>query len=222
MTHSPVQDNAVPHAALPIGALDRAGNYAPLFKEAAALRASAPIFVAPIDESLADHMTGRAILRLGAIELPTGGVMLFFRMQRNDTQFIWLADATDQDVWRALDAFRKTGQAGFGFRSGEHVSFVPYETRDNHSVLEQFRSEMGRKDRHFLEAATAIIAYGDPAKTFETMRPGIKVQHYRVCILGTARVKAMLAEWGGFDVPVAAGEALLQPNGVSAAPATMQ
>jgi hypothetical protein len=193
--------DTVANRAVAIGAIDRAGNYAQYFKEAAALRASAPVFVAPIDDALMNHMSGRAILRMGVIPLPTGGVMLFVRMQRNDTQFIWLADATDQETWRALDAFRKVRQAGFGFRSAEQVCFTPYETDDTSAVLEQFRSEVGRKDRLFIEAAIGLMTHGNIQETFETMRPGVRVEHYRICILGTARVKAAFAE-RGIDVPL--------------------
>jgi hypothetical protein len=190
----------IPHTAVRIGILDRAGNRAQSFKEAAELRASAPVFVAPVDEALMDHMSGRAILRQGAIPLPTGGVMFVIRVQLNDTQFVWLADATDQEVWRALDAFRKMKQAGFEFRSPEQVCFVPYETQDTSDILERFRNEIGRKDRMFIETATALIAYGDPAVTFQSMRPDVKVNHHRVCILGTERVKDALVERGGVTV----------------------
>lgn len=189
--------SVVSHTMLQFGAVERAGNYARIFKEAAELHASAPIFVMPIDEALADHVRGRVTLRIGAAPLPAGGIMVIVRMQRRDAQFIWLADATDQEVWRAIDAFRETGQAGFGLRSTEYVWFVPYETKNRSSILERFRSEVDRTDRKFLEAATAVIVHGDPAQTFETMRPGIKVGHHRVCILGTTRVKAALAERGG-------------------------
>ncbi|MGF6770647.1 hypothetical protein P3T18_003126 [Paraburkholderia sp. GAS199] len=224
MNHSFESKSDVAHAALPIGALDRAANYAGYCREAAELRASAPVFVAPIDDTLGDHMTGRAILRIGAIPLPTGGVIFFLRVQFSDTQFIWLADATDQDVWRALDAYQKTMQCGFAFRSGEHTWFVPYETQDRTNILERFRSEIGRKDRAFVEASMGLIAYGDPAETFGTMRPGIDVNHYRLCILGTTRVRAKLAEMGALDVSVSAASAqtLMRSNTVVTAPGRIQ
>lgn len=184
-----------------VGTLERAASYASSFREAAAFRASAPVFVAQIDEAMADRMTGRAILRMGAIPLPTGGVMMYIRMQQNDTQFVWLADATDQEVWRALDALRKTGQAGFAFRSDESVYFLPFETQDTHTALDRFRSEIGRKDRMFIEAATALMTHGDPSVTFTSVAPHVAVNHHRVCILATARVKTALAEQGVFLVP---------------------
>jgi hypothetical protein len=214
--------DTVSHEAVAIGAIDRAGNYARYFKEAAALRASAPVFVAPIDDELMNHMSGRAILRMGVIPLPTGGVMLFIRMQSNDMQFVWLADATDQETWRALDAFRKTRQAGFGFRSSEQVCFTPYETNDTSAILERFRSEVGRKDRLFIEAATALIAHGNIPETFDSMHPGVPVNHYRVFILGTARLKAALAERGILDIPIAAAGGLLNDGVVVPAPSTLQ
>lgn len=211
----------ISHTAFRIGVLDRAANCARSFKEAAELRASAPVFVAPVDEALMDHMNGRAILRLSVIPLPTGGVMFAVRVQLNDTQFVWLADPTDQEVWRALDAFRKTKQAGFEFRSPEQVCFTPYETQDTSAILERFRSEIGRKDRMFIEAATALIAYGDPTVTFESMRPNVKVNHHRVCILGTERVKAALAERGGITVFGPKAEAVVT-NGQAPGTATAQ
>jgi hypothetical protein len=214
--------DTISHEVVAIGAIDRAGNYARYFTAAAALRASAPVFVAPIDDTLMNHISGRAILRMGVIPLPTGGVMFFIRMQSNDTQFVWLADATDQETWRALDAFRKTRQAGFGFRSGEQLRFTPYETDDTSAILERFRSEIGRKDRLFIEAATGLIACGNIPETFDTMRRGVKVNHYRVCILGTARLKAALAERGGMDVPLPAAEGLMKDSVVVAAPAAVQ
>ncbi|MEX3969718.1 hypothetical protein [Paraburkholderia caribensis] len=184
-----------------VGNLERAGDYADVAKEAAAFRASAPVFVAPIDEATARRMTGRAILRMGAIPLPTGGVMMYIRMQQNDTQYVWLADATDQDVWRAIDALQKTGQAGFAFRSEEALFFLPYETQDTHTILDRFRSEIGRKDRMFVEAATSLIAYGNPVATFTSMILGVTVNEHRLCILATKRVKAALAAHGVSVVP---------------------
>ncbi|MEI6001985.1 hypothetical protein H3V53_34110 [Paraburkholderia bengalensis] len=211
----------IAHTAVRIGVLDRAGNRAQSFKEAAELRVSAPVFVAPVDEALMDHVSGRAILRQGVIPLPTGGVMFVIRIQLNDTQFVWLADPTDQEVWRALDAFRKTKQAGFELRSPEQVCFVPYETQDTTAILERFRSEIGRKDRMFIEAATALISYGDPAVTFESMRPNVKVNHHRVCILMTERVKATLAERGGITIFGPTAEAVVS-NGLVPGTATVQ
>lgn len=184
-----------------VGNLERASDYARVSREAAAFRASAPVFVAQIDEAMANRMTGRAVLRTGAIPLPTGGAMMYIRMQQNDTQFVWLADATDQEVWRALDALQKTGQAGFAFRSDESLFFLPYETQDTHTILDRFRSEIGRKDRMFVEAATSLIAYGNPSATFASMIPGVTVNEHRLCILATARVKAALAEQGVLVVP---------------------
>lgn len=61
-----LNSEVLPHTAVRIGALDLAGNRAQSFKEAAELRASAPVFVAPVDEALMDHMNGRAILRQGS------------------------------------------------------------------------------------------------------------------------------------------------------------
>ena len=153
--------------------------------------------------------------------MPTGGAMFVIRIQLNDTQFVWLADPTDPEVWRALDGFRKTKQAGFEFRSPEQVCFTPYETQDTSAILERFRSEIGRKDRMFIEAATALIAYGDPAVTFESMRPNVKVNHHRVCILGTERVKAALVERGGISVFGPKAEAVVR-NGLVPGTATVQ
>jgi len=184
-----------------IGKLERAADYASVSREAAAFRTSAPVFAAQIDEAMAKRMTGRAILRMGAIPLPAGGVMMYFRMQQNDTQFVWLADATDKEVWRALDALQKTGQAGFAFRSDGSLFFLPYETQDKHTVLDRFRSEIGRKDRMFVEAATSLITYGNPSATFTSMISGVAVHEHRLCILATAPVKAALAEQGILVVP---------------------
>ncbi|CAG9263225.1 hypothetical protein [Paraburkholderia caribensis] len=224
MTYSADSDKTISHLALPLGALDQAGNFARFAREAGELRASAPVFVAPIDDALAEHMVGgRAILRMGAIPLPTGGVMITIRLQKKDTQFVWVADATDEEVWHALDAFRKTTQAGFGFVSGENVWFLPYETQDDSSILDRFRSEVGRNDRMFIDAAVWLATEDKSLpQIFESMRADIKVKHRRVCILGTTQVKAALAVLGGVTLPLRSVETLLNGNSSAPAPGAMQ
>jgi hypothetical protein len=197
MTSSRHARQTPPNISLNLGSIDNAGNFGQQFPEAAELQPSAPVFVTPIDDGLAERVTGRAILRMGIIPLPTGGAILSIRVQRSTTQFVWLADPTDREVWQALDTYEKIKQTGFGFRSEKYVYFTPYETQDNIGVLDVYKSEIGRRDRMFCEAATALIAHGDLKKIFPSMREGIKVKDCRVCILGTAQVKADFFARGG-------------------------
>ncbi|EEF25025.1 conserved hypothetical protein, partial [Ricinus communis] len=79
MTSSRRSRHTPPNVSLNLGSIDNAGSFGQQFPEAAELQPSAPVFVAPIDDGLAERVTGRAILRMGIIPLPTGGAILSIR-----------------------------------------------------------------------------------------------------------------------------------------------
>ncbi|MDR5768108.1 MULTISPECIES: hypothetical protein [unclassified Caballeronia] len=176
-----------------IGSIERAGDYASLYLEAKRLKASAPVFGSSVDPSMLDSLQGASVFRVGAIEFDEITVMTL-RMQKGSAQFIWLADAADPEFWTIFDNFKKTGQAGFAFRSGlSDLWFMPYRTKDvGTTAIDQYRRKVDGGDKGFVQLATVLIARQLISFAAASMIPSVPAEFKQVNILATRRVKSVV------------------------------
>jgi hypothetical protein len=148
-------------AFLPAGELKAARDFMPHLDDARKLRSAAPAFVTTVDPSqFAIHRSGAGSFRMGAMEFDDC-VIVTARLQMGGMQFIWLADASDVEVWRAIDSMQRTKQAAFVFVMEGHegeMLFVPRQLQTPSSGLDRHRREMGRPQGKFLAKVCELIS----------------------------------------------------------------
>ncbi|WP_341318702.1 hypothetical protein WN982_27245 [Paraburkholderia sp. IMGN_8] len=169
---------------------------------------------------MANKLKGLALFRLGSMEID-GCVVLTARVQKGSAQFVWLADATDPDVWSGLDNMRKTGQAGFAFINDEDTWFMQYKIEHPGTAIDRHRRQLGRKDADFLRVAGSLIAHGTIQEMVSSIIPGLTVEHSQINILGTRRVRAAAEALGGMLVRKSSDVATFAASLMSA-PSTVQ
>jgi hypothetical protein len=181
------------YTGLHIGTLERASDYVHIYDEAKKLKASAPIFGSAVDGSHLDKLEGESKFRIGAIQFDEIVVMTM-RLQKGRGQFIWLADATDPQFWAMVDDFRKTGQAGLGFRSSpSDIWFMPYRTTGaGRSAFDMHRKKNGGKDKGFIELVSVLVSREVISSAAASMIPGLDVEYKMVNVLGTRRAKSAI------------------------------
>lgn len=220
ISDSSQSSSSIEHAALPLGALDRASSYAPFSGDAAKMRAATPVFVTSIEAGQVDKLKGLALFRMGAVEI-NDCVVMTARVQKGSAQFVWLADATDPDFWAALDNLRRSGQVGFAFVSGDDTYFMPYKIEQPGTAIDRYRRQVGRKGVNFIEAAGSMFKDGTAEQMASSIIPGLPVEYSKVNILSTRRVRAAAEALGGMVVPNSSGTAW-DPGSLVSAPGTVQ
>jgi hypothetical protein len=186
-------------AFLPAGELKAARDFMPHLDDARDLRSAAPVFVTTVDSSQFEtHRSGAGSFRMGAMEFDDC-VIVTARLQMGGMQFIWLADASDDDVWRAIDSMQRTKQAAFVFVPDGDPSdmfFIPWQLPGASGALDRYRRETGRKHGNFLSKARELINSKAVEEGAESVIPGVSLQATRVSLLLTRRLKNALATNG--------------------------
>jgi hypothetical protein len=194
---------------LPAGELKAARDFMLHLDDARKLRSAAPVFVATVDSSqFATHRSGRGSFRMGAMEFDDC-VIITARLQMGGLQFIWLADASDVEVWRAIDNMQRTRQSAFVFVTdgddGE-MFFVPWQLQTPSSGLDRYRRETERSQGKFLMKARELINSKAVEECAQSVIPGVSLECTRVNLLLTTRLKNALAANG-------ASALMVQPAG---------
>lgn len=184
---------------LPAGELKAVRDFARLLDDAKTLRSAAPVFVTAVDPSqFATHRSGKGSFRMGVMEFDDV-LIITVRLQMGAMQVIWLADASDVEVWRAIDSMQRTRQAGFVFVTdgddGE-VFFVPWQLQTPSSALDRYRREVERSQGKFLEKARELINTKAVEEGAQSVIPGVPLECTRVNLLLTKRLKSALAANG--------------------------
>jgi hypothetical protein len=184
---------------LPAGELKAVRDFTPHLDDARRLRAAAPVFVTTVDPSqFATHRSGRGSFRMGVMEFDDCAIITA-RLQMGAMQFIWLGDASDVEVWRAIDNMQRTRQAAFVFVTdgdeGE-MFFVPWPLQTPSTGLDRYRREMERSQGTFLTKARELINSKAVEEGAQSVIPGVSLECTRVNLLLTTRLKNALAENG--------------------------
>jgi hypothetical protein len=141
-------------------------------------------------DELMKHMTkdGAGCFGLGRFQVDDC-VPLTMRLQVGTLQIYWLADASDPEVWKTIDAWKKGGVAGFALVQERNAAFFPWEIAGPQNDVEQFRGECGKeKAWEFMQAAVRLIESSIVQRTATTDIPGVRLGHVLVNILMTNRL----------------------------------
>ncbi|TXC79113.1 hypothetical protein [Paraburkholderia azotifigens] len=177
---------------LQFGRLARAGEMVEIAEGAAALRASAPVFVMTVDPAkLAPHLAGDAGIAFGAFE-SDACIIVTVTVQLGGALFKWLADPTDSEVWKAIDNMRRTEQIAFSLESDSDSWLQPFGVRSRLGI-DKYRKELGMKGKPFLQEAMARIAGGTIHEGDPSILVSSPVTYSQVAILATRGV-VMAAE----------------------------
>ncbi len=193
--HSSGMERTLTGVPVVFGSLNQAGDFASDFDEASRLGITAPVFTSHLTAKRINKLGGSSVFRIGAIPFDDCLVMTI-RYQKGKTMAIWLADASDPDLWSAVDNLRTTGEAGFSFVSGDLVWFSPYRTQDIGASLDVYRQALGRSPNGFMPRAAALIASKAMSSFTSSMLQGVDVTYAQVSILGTAQVQAAARAMG--------------------------
>jgi hypothetical protein len=173
------------------GAVATAKDLAPYARSAAKLRPATPVLTAMVDlDMLMKHMTKdcAGCFGLGRFKVDDC-VLLTMRLQVGTLQIYWLADASDPEVWKTIDAWKKGGMAGFALVQERNAAFFPWEIKGPQNGVEQFRGECGKgKAWEFMQASVKLIESGIVERTATTDIPGVRLEHVLVNILMTDRL----------------------------------
>jgi hypothetical protein len=184
---------------LPAGELRAVRDFTRHLDDARKLRSAAPVFVTTADSSqFATHRSGRGSFRMGAMEFDDC-VIVTARLQMGGVQFIWLADASDVEVWRAIDNMQRTRQAAFVFvmdGNGDDILFLPWQLQTPSSGLDRYRREMERSQGTFLTKARELINSKAVEEGAQSVIPGVSLECTRVNLLLTTKLKNALAANG--------------------------
>ena len=203
---------------LPWAMLRHAADFAGSVRDARAMRSRAPVLTAAVDrQKLETHASSELEgFRLGAIVGPLC-TMMTFRFQKGEAQFIWVADAADPDLWKAMDNIKRTSQLAFVFREQGNLWFFPWNAPSGLEQFEIYRGEIGRNSVNFLAAAGGAIADGSLATRLSSVFPGVEVKYRCMNILMTPHLKGVLDSISGAatvspDSAAATGIASIAPS----------
>jgi hypothetical protein len=175
------------------GAIGTAKDFAPFARSAKKMRPATPVLTANVDlDLLMNHATmdGKGNFGLGAIQAGDC-VVLTMRLQVGTLQIYWLADASDSEVWKTIDAWKKGREAGFALMQGKKAAFFPWEIAgpQSQNSIEQFRSECGKdKAWEFTQTVLKLVDSGVVHYRATTDIPGVPLEHVLVNILMTDRL----------------------------------
>lgn len=194
---------------LPWAMLRRAADFAGSVPGARQMRTRAPVLSAAVDRKKLESHASSTLesFRLGAIEGPSC-TMMTFRFQKGAAQFVWLADAADPDLWKAMDNMTRSRQLAFVFRDEGDLWFLPWNAPASLGQFEVYRREIGRNSANFLTAAGSAIADGSLTTHLSSVFPGVEVGYRCLNILMTPHLKSVLD-----SIP---GAAMVSPDSAAA------
>ncbi|MGF6757361.1 hypothetical protein [Paraburkholderia sp. GAS42] len=172
------------------GAIGTARDFAPFARSAAKLRPTTPVLTANVDLGMLTNYTrmGEGSFGLGCFQADDC-ILLTMRLQVGALQIYWLADASDPEVWKTTDSWKKGGKAGFALIQDKGAAFIPWDISGPQNGVEQFRGECGKqKASQFLRAATTLAGSGRVHHQATTDIPGVPLEHVLVNVLMTDRL----------------------------------
>ena len=132
-------------------------------------------------------MGGKASFGFGRVAGP-GFSILTIRHQVGPVQIYWLADASDPQIWTAIDTWRANRQVPVALlENGEAIYAVPeidWTPGVSTSGIDEFRSECGRDmSVPFVEFCLVLTESGIIERQATSDLEGIKLSHVEVNIL---------------------------------------
>ncbi|CAN7673198.1 hypothetical protein LJR034_005420 [Caballeronia sp. LjRoot34] len=185
-----VFDNELEFGLCQTGAIGTAKDFAPFARSAAMLRPTTPVLTANVDLGMVANCAGSGAgnFGLGCFQAEDC-ILLTMRLQVGTLQIYWLADASDPEVWKTIDSWKKGGKAGFALIQDKGAAFIPWDISGPQNGVEQFRGECGKqKANQFVRAATTLAGSGRVHHQATTDIPGVPLEHVLVSVLMTDRL----------------------------------
>ena len=203
---------------LPCAMLRRAADFAGSVRDAREMRTRSPVLTVAVDRQKFETHASSALesFRLGVIEA-SQCTMMTFRFQKGEAQFVWLADAADPDLWKAMDNMTRSRQLAFVFQEQANLWFLPWNVPSSLGQFGIYRREIGRNSVNFLAAAGGAMADANLATHLSTAFSGVAVKYRCVNVLMTPHLKRVLDSIPGTatvpsDSAAAVGFASIAPS----------
>ncbi|PZR48480.1 hypothetical protein [Paraburkholderia fungorum] len=186
--------DGVPLSRCQFGGLMPAHTYVKYFGTPRSGRPRDPVLVANCDlKDLQAAAGGRACFGFGRIQGP-GFSVISIRFQIGSIQIYWLADASDVQMWKTIDAWRASNavpvalvEAGMAMYSVHELDWIPGKSR---SRTDDMRGECaGDNSAAFLSFAVGLASSGLLEEQATTDLEGIALSHVEVNVLITERLQ---------------------------------
>ncbi|KWU19220.1 MULTISPECIES: hypothetical protein [Burkholderiaceae] len=157
---------------LAIGGLSRNAEFKSSCQMAKQFPGNLPVLNATVDPSefntfMQAHQNGNAPSCFGfgnIASLSRAGdkmQIMTIRFQVGGVQFYWLADMSDGDVWRAVDAWRKRGQVPIAIGHSDQMAYVVIDYAAGSMTLDRFRDQIrSEPSQEFFDMVSDVASSG--------------------------------------------------------------
>ncbi|KVM68023.1 hypothetical protein WJ61_01590 [Burkholderia ubonensis] len=126
-----------------------------------------------------------------------GTPIMTIRLQLGSTQFYWLADMTDPEVWRAYDKWKYARRVPIALESDDcnqlQSRFCVLDVSGEWSSMEEFRIYAGKPlSEDVWKAMVTLSVSGLIQLGAKTDIPGVQLEHVFVNVLLTKRLEPFL------------------------------
>lgn len=116
--------------------------------------------------------------------------IMTIRLQLGGVQLYWLADMSDAEVWRAVDAWRKRKQLPISVGHSKQMLYMVPDYAVGRMVLDSFRGEIrAEASPEFLDVVCGLASSGIVEAQATTDIPGVELQRVLVNVLMSPRLR---------------------------------
>lgn len=205
--------------AVAFGSLASSAEYKANSRRAKGLPGNLPVLSATVDLpelEVLKRTNGRgnapSCFGFGHIQMQTisgdPAPIMTIRFQLGGVQVYWLADMSDGDVWRAIDAWRKRKQVPLSIGHSTEMVFTILDYAVERMVLDKFRGEIRPEATpDFPEIAATLASSGIIEAQATTDIPGVELELVVVNVLVSPRLSEFVSGKLMRDKPVIASSA---------------
>ena len=130
----------------------------------------------------------------GTLQLPSNAWALTFRVQFGDVMHYWLANASDTDVWAAMDAWTTKGKMVIASTFPNGKSHLSARNFEMHPELNKLRSLTRTHDRHLRDFLEGFACFGIAGTFSQTTSSDLRhiraLKHVHARVVSTAQTPA--------------------------------
>ncbi|EKS70391.1 hypothetical protein [Caballeronia sp. PC1] len=191
-------------SAVALSSLIPNASFKSVFRTAKQLPGNLPVLNATVDSQklaalLQPHQIGSipTCFGFGSMEARSkvGDTMqiMTIRFQLGGVQFYWLADMSDGEVWRAIDAWRKRKQVALVVGHVDQRAFLVAHYNPERSSLDRFKGDIRPEpSSEFFDLVCDVASNGFVAAQATTDIPGTALQQVVVNVLVSPRQQQYL------------------------------
>jgi hypothetical protein len=150
------------------------------------------------------HQGGRGSFGFGHIPFRTTDGnkrhVMTMRLQTEATQCYWLADTADEEIWKAIDAWKKQKLVPFVLRCGNKMMYTTTSYHPQGWADDKFRTEVcPEPSLQYWEIATSLASSGLVSAQATSDIRGVSLKNVVVSVLVTKRLRRFANE-GDADI----------------------